>query len=178
MKNIEAVYDSYAPVVNFFGRDRIQQTIEEMTAKAETFLKSEQGAREKALYVQDMLVAHTVMDYFTDIKRLREFHPVDGVNSYKSTGYMVYWWLRRKPIQIPPCYEEKFAFINEKFAISLIHAFLIEAGMQSEQNGGNHFSAFYDSLYYYLKYRQYTAQDIEMILLSLRAGGSVSFREQ
>lgn len=170
MNNIEAVDSSYETVVNYFTEEKVQYRIEELFAKVDLFLES--GIVDKTnLYVSDELVTHVAMDYFTDIKRLKNFHPVERINEYKILAYEIFWWLRRKPIQIiAPCKEDT-VFVNEKFAVSrVIDFFSQEVENITSQIGVESVNSFYDTLYYYFKYRHYTAQDIEMILLAFKAG--------
>ena len=43
-----------------------------------------------------MLLGNTVMDYYTDMVRIKEFHPIEFTNVYKRIGYMVYWIFKKK----------------------------------------------------------------------------------
>ena len=170
MNKIEAVDSSYEQIVNYFTEEKIQERIEGLLAKVQLFLDS--GAVEKAnLYVSDDLVTHVVMDYFTDIKRLKNFHPIERINEYKILAYELFWWLRRKPIQIISTCKEDSIFANEKFAVSMVIDFFSdEIDKVSSQVGVESVNSFYDTLYYYFKYRHYTAQDIEIMLLAYKAG--------
>ena len=80
-----------------------------------------------------------MLDYFTDISRLKHFHQAKHINSLKVISYETYWLLRRKPIQI--LVETKKGFLN-----------------------------YLDSLFYYLKYRNYDAEMLEMMLMGFKAG--------
>lgn len=42
---------------------------------------------------------HAVLDYFTDINRLKHFHEISRTNLYKTKAYEISWLLRRRPIQ-------------------------------------------------------------------------------
>lgn len=170
MDKIEAVDSSYEPIINYFSAEKVQERIEELLEKVQCFLNS--GAVEKSsLYVSDDLVTHVVMDYFTDIKRLKNFHPIERTNEYKILAYELFWWLRRKPIQVVSSCKEDSIFVNEKFAVSMVIDFFAEEVQQvSSEIGVKSVNSFYDTLYYYFKYRHYTAQDIEMVLLAYKAG--------
>ena len=140
-----------------------------MLAEAEEFLAMLKIEQSKAR-INNFLLVHAVMDYFTDIARLKSFHPVDYVNKYKIIAYEVFWWLRRKPIQLIDKGEPDTVFINEKFAVSLILSVLDYDARDQSKDAQKYIDSFQDSLYYYFKFRHFTAQDIEMILLAFKAG--------
>ncbi|MCH5152253.1 MAG: hypothetical protein J1F65_06345 [Clostridiales bacterium] len=111
-----------------------------------------------------------LVDFFMDIGRLKEFHHIDRINSIKIVSYISYWFLRRKPIQVLSD-EDSLLYINEKFITLYILDFLMndERGniLDREEKG---LVAFREQLCYYLKYRHFDAQSIEMILMSFFAG--------
>ena len=71
-----------------------------------------------------------MLDYFTDISRLKHFHQAKHINSLKVISYETYWLLRRKPIQILVEDEtsDAMAFLNEKFVFSRIAKYLMGDG--------------------------------------------------
>lgn len=111
-----------------------------------------------------------LVDYFMDIGRLKEFHHIDHVNSIKIVSYISYWFLRRKPIQVLSD-ADSHLYINEKFITLYILDFLMNDHrgniLDREEKG---LVAFREQLFYYLKYRHFDAQSIEMILMSFFAG--------
>lgn len=118
---------------------------------------------------------HAILDYFTDISRLKKFHQIKRVNTFKVTAYQVNWLLRRKPIQIVRDEEEKLIYINEKFILSHIMARftnIIGYDFYSQLNPANKavIDGYIHSLFYYLKYRNCSSQVLEFALLSIGAG--------
>ena len=111
-----------------------------------------------------------LVDYFMDIGRLKEFHHIEHVNSIKIVSYITYWFLRRKPIQVLSD-ENSLLYVNEKFITLYILDFLMNEArgnlLDREEKG---LVAFREQLFYYLKYRHFDAQSIEMMLLSFFAG--------
>lgn len=111
-----------------------------------------------------------LVDYFIDIGRLKEFHNIDHVNSIKIVSYISYWFLRRKPIQVL-AYDDNLLYVNEKFIALYILDFLMnnERGniLDRTEKG---LVAFRNQLCYHLKYRNYNAQTIEMMLMSFFSG--------
>lgn len=120
--------------------------------------------------INDILLGYTLVDYFSDIDRLKIFHNIEHINSIKLISYTVYWLLRRKPIQLKSNRKE-LMHINERFALALVLDFL-------SSQGKNHLAirnesgleAFKELLYYFFKFRQFTAQDIELMLTAFFAG--------
>ena len=119
-------------------------------------------------------MSHAGLDYFTDISRLKHFHQAKHINSLKVISYETYWLLRRKPIQILVEDEtsDAMAFLNEKFVFSRIAKYLMGDGkrviLSPETKKG--FLNYLDSLFYYLKYRNYDAEMLEMMLMGFKAG--------
>lgn len=111
-----------------------------------------------------------LVDYFMDIGRLKEFHPIDHINSIKIVAYISYWFLRRKPIQVL-VYDDDLLYVNEKFITLYILDFLMndEKGniLDRAEKG---LEVFRNQLCYYLKYRKFDAQTIEMIIISFFSG--------
>lgn len=63
---------------------------------------------------ETMLSYDAIMDYFTDVYRLKEFHKIKNINMIKIVAYEVYWILKRKPIQIRGTeVNTKVVFANE-----------------------------------------------------------------
>ena len=98
----------------------------------------------------------------------------EEIDSLKVISYETYWLLRRKPIQILVEDEtsDAMAFLNEKFVFSRIAKYLMGDGkrviLSPETKKG--FLNYLDSLFYYLKYRNYDAEMLEMMLMGFKAG--------
>lgn len=174
MAKVESLYDSYHDIVEEFGRERIQNRFQDLLLEYEGYLKKHN------LTTQDVVIntyslQHAVLDYFTDISRLKKFHKIDRVNTFKITAYQVNWLLRRKPIQIIRDEEEKLVYVNEKFILSHIMSRfknLVGYDFYSQLKPENQkvILGYMDSLYYYLKYRNCSSQVLEFALLSIGAG--------
>ena len=96
-----------------------------------------------------------MLDYFTDISRLKHFHQAKHINSLKVISYETYWLLRRKPIQILVEDEtsDAMAFLNEKFVFSRIAKYLMGDGNGGIVGSEKRLSKFSGFAVYYLKYR-------------------------
>ena len=172
MNTIEKIYTNYDGLLEEFSEEVIQSRYAVFYEEIEEFAKS-LGIREK-IQISESLLSHAVLDYFTDISRLKHFHQAKHINSLKVISYETYWLLRRKPIQILVEDEtsDAMAFLNEKFVFSRIAKYLMGDGkrviLSPETKKG--FLNYLDSLFYYLKYRNYDAEMLEMMLMGFKAG--------
>lgn len=174
MAKVELLYESYHDIVEEFGRERIQNRFQDLLLEYERFLK-EQNLTDEDVVINTYSLMHAVLDYFTDISRLKKFHKINKINTFKITAYQVNWLLRRKPIQIIRDEEEKLVYINEKYILSHIMARftnLMGSDFYSTLNPENKkvILGYVDSLFYYLKYRNCSSQVLELALLSIGAG--------
>jgi hypothetical protein len=64
--------------------------------------------------INGRMLKEAVVDYFSDIVRVKEFHTIKNTNKAKIYGYMAYWLLRRKPIQVINNFNG-CEYINESF---------------------------------------------------------------
>lgn len=172
MKNIESIYLNYGELLEEFGDDVISSRYAFLYEEAEEFLRSQGMTGE--VTVNEVLMMHAVLDYFSDVSRLKKFHHINHINEIKVVAYESFWLLRRKPLQV--CaqgqQDDLLAFVNEKFVFSRIAAFLVKEhkNLVLKQEDKKSFVNYLDTLYYYLKYRQYDPQMLELMILGFKAG--------
>ena len=132
---------------------------------------SHNGYSESA-FVSETVLNHVVIDYFADIKRLKEFQHIETTNHLKIFAYTVYWILRHKPIQIAVEADEKYAFINEEYCSDLIRMFLFDDpdNVSILKRDEESINEFIDTMRYYFCYRDVNPQCIELMLVSFKAG--------
>lgn len=107
-----------------------------------------------------------ICDYFQDIVRLKNFHPVENANLKKILAYGSYWFLRKHPVQIiDDNIDKKGLFINEKIVISVIFSCIQEDGGIDDIS-----DVLIAHFMYVLKYRIYTAQSIELFIDGIMRG--------
>lgn len=135
---------------------------------------------EPYLEINETILHHTIMDYFADIFRLKEFHNIEHANKSKILAYEIYWILRRKPLQIQQVTTDEksevenknLAFANEGFAVTLLaNEFLAPKGqtpMGEEKETA--FLGLLDHLYYHFKYRLTDKQNLETMLCAFEVG--------
>lgn len=176
MNNIENVYMNYRNIINEFTEDRVMDRYRILHQEIKEFLES--AAIEKKVRVDEVILMHAVLDYYSDVSRQKQFHKVDHINDMKSIAYETFWFLRRKPLQILENEEqsELLAFVNEKFAFSRIAYFLVGSGKGAvlDEEHKKAFLNYLDTFYYFLKYRNVDAQMLELMIMGFKAGVMVA----
>ena len=170
MKNIhkDFIYDE--DLVQYIAKDdKFKSRYEAIYTDMEVFLRAF-GYDEQAS-VNELILEYVLVDYFVDVQRLKTFHRLDHINSYKVVAYTAYWLLKRRPIQLLVANEKTLIDINEKFVLAYILDFLSTVeGESLAVNDTDSIQAYKESLLYYLKFRCDSAASLEMILLAFQAG--------
>lgn len=173
MGKIENLYDDYSDILAEFGKDRINNRFQNFCTAYQEFVVVSHIENDVTLNSFSLL--HAVLDYFTDISRLKKFHKIEHTNSFKIVAYEISWLLRRKPIQILKDETEELVYVNEKFVLSYVMSYFTKLvgsdfydGLR--ENNKRVIDGYVNSLYYYLKYRNCNSQTLEFALLSLGAG--------
>ncbi|MDR0426419.1 MAG: hypothetical protein LBH24_04515 [Clostridiales bacterium] len=122
---------------------------------------------EDKVCVNNDLLHRFILDYFADIARLKDFHKtIKRVSVKKIVAYSVYWFLRRKPVQIIGPIDEKNIYINEKIALTVTLSTLEANGMIN----GDIDESFLTHFYYHLRYRVFTPQTLEIMIDAMMRG--------
>lgn len=168
---------SYKLILEYFGEETIRDRYRFLYDKMKAYIdERELNAK---LSVNNGMLQQAIMDYFTDIFRLKEFHRIEHVNKAKIVAYESYWLLRRKPIQAVvniPDYSDvqspKIVFANEGFITTMISNELLMPNeiepLSPEKE--DILMTFLDHLYYYLKYRNVDKQALETFLYAYDTG--------
>lgn len=166
---------TYIEMVEAMGEERLHEKFLEIRASINHFI-------EEAGYIgncecDDRILMNLLMDYFADIYRNKQFHGVEWVRTEKSFAFLIYWILRRKPIQfIRYSDDERDIYVNERFAAFLM---LNECMMCGENKivgaeGKQKLDEYINLLFYYFKYRDCTPQALELAIVSFKMGTLVS----
>lgn len=163
--------DTYRSLIKKIGEKAINEFMAFLQEQCEHFL---QGASYKGSVVcNDRILFHAILDYYSDIERLKQFHPVENVRTNKVFAYIAYWILRRKPLQfVTNNIEETDIFVNERFAMFLvINECLLEGvnyalGVDEQKK----FDEYLDFLFYYFKYRECSPQALELLIETFKMG--------
>lgn len=174
MKNLKFEYVPNKDIIDLFGEEKIRDRFDTLYSELECFLSQEKLA--DCVSISKLLLSEVIIDYFNDIKRIKDFHTsIEKANSEKVIAYTSYWFLQRKPLQVidsSVVKSQKLSTINERFVLQYICSYLSarerETHLLLRKNVGlKNFSSF---LMYYLIYRLYNAQSLEMILTAFMAG--------
>lgn len=163
-------YD-YEELIEHFGEEKIKSRYTTLEGYLKIFIERSQF-KDKVRISYGML-NQAVVDYFSDIDRLKNFHHIERINFIKIHAYSAYWLLRRKPIQIIEEDEDsEMAFINENFVASYLLQFLRgeDYGVVIKMDDRVDYDEFVENLKYVLRYRMVTAQMLETFLESYKAG--------
>lgn len=128
---------------------------------------------ENMVSVSEDVLRHVIVDYFVDIDRLKEFQEIEKVHLSKIYSYLAYWILRHKPMQILKERDvEELVFVNERFVAYMIRSYLFNnpANVPILDNQKEDVDNFIDTMLYYFQYRDYSAKNIEIMLLAFQAG--------
>ena len=95
------------------------------------------------------------------------------MHASKIYAYLSYWILRHKPLQI--VVKENVAdvvFVNEEFVGYLIRSYLFSEpkNVPILENVREVVDNFVDTMIYFFQYREYTAKNIEIMILAFQAG--------
>lgn len=173
MDKISILYDDYSDIVSEFGKHRIQERFQDLCVAYNKFI--EERKINEYVRLNSFTLMHAVLDYFTDISRLKKFHKIKRTNSFKIIAYELSWLIRRKPLQILEDDKEELVYINEKFILSYVMSYFTQlVGFdfydKLEEKNKKAIDGYIDSFYYYLKYRNCSSQALEFALLSFGAG--------
>ena len=81
MYNIDNVYIHYDELVEIVGEDTIRRRIEQIALEMKKFL--ENWNLEDLAYIKEMILTHAIMDYFSDIQRLKDYQKIEQINEVK-----------------------------------------------------------------------------------------------
>lgn len=162
---------NYNEIIGYFSEETIADRFKYLYDKMQEYI-NERG-QQAYLLVNEAILHQVVMDYFTDIYRLKKFHQIENINITKIIAYEVFWLLRRKPLQIcRETTEPKLVFANEGFlTVFIAHELLIPEEtepLSAEQE--ERFLKYLKHINYHLKYRTMDKQCLEAMFYSFEIG--------
>lgn len=171
MNNIENTYVKYDELVAKVGQNVIEQRIKQISQEMLDFLSI--NHLEDVAYIHEMALTHAIMDYFSDVERLKDYQKIEHINDIKIKAYETFWLLQRKPLQLKKQLEDdKFLYINEKFLLTRLTSFMLAEDINKPIVGEKSiaYKNFLNTLLYNLKFRRCDKQSLELMLLAFKAG--------
>lgn len=162
---------NYKYLVNKFGEEKISSRYEWLYNLMNDYIHA-RGYEDKVIISNDVL-SHVVVDYFVDIDRLKQFQEIEKVHPSKIYAYTSYWLLRHKPLQITVTEARaEVAFVNEEFTCNFLRSYLFSEpeNVSILDNQREAVENFVATMLYYFQYRDYSAKNIEIMILAFQAG--------
>lgn len=163
--------DDYGALIRKVGENTFDEFMRFLQEQAEQFIS--EASYEKCVVCNDRILIHVLLDYYSDIERLKDFHGIEFIRTNKVFAYVAYWILRRKPLQfVSDNIEETDIFVNERFALFLVmNECLLEGVDYALENTGKvKFDEYIDFLLYYFKYRECSPQALELLIETFKMG--------
>ena len=85
MNNIENTYVKYDDLVAVVGENVIRSRIEQISQEMLELIKANNLV--DVVYVHQMALTHAVMDYFSDVQRLKDYQKIEHINEIKIKAY-------------------------------------------------------------------------------------------
>lgn len=166
---------NYQELLREVGEQNFDSRFGELLKQISAFL--DEAEYDENVVCNERILYHVLLDYYADIARLKDFHEIRHTKTDKKFAYLIYWIIKRKPIQFREFSdEEKDIFVNERFCCYLlINECLLQSGDASINTNLNEekmiiFDRYIDMLLYYFKYRQINAQMIELVIETFKVG--------
>lgn len=166
---------NYQELIQQIGEENFASRFDELLKQIRAFL--EEAEYDESVRCNERILYHVLLDYYSDIIRLKEFHNITNIKTDKFISYLLFWFLKRKPIQMEKFSdEEKDIFVNERFACTLlINECLSDSGIgkidtRLDNFKREHYEHYVDLLLYYFKYRMVNPQVIELAIESFKVG--------
>ncbi len=163
--------DSYRELLEKIGPEKFQSRLRELMESAQSFIG--QAGYGDSVQCNERIMTNALLDYYSDIFRLEEFHSIEHPRTDKIFAYTVAWIVRRKPLQFVRCDdEERDMFVNERFAVFLMINECLTQGEKKfvPDKYRNKLDEYVKLLLYYFKYRDCNPQAIELAIESFKMG--------
>ncbi len=163
--------NDYKDLLSMIDTRDFKTRYSQLKQTAEEFIKN--AGFVNTVYCNERILAQVLLDYYTDIMRLKEFHDIKRVRTEKIFAYTIAWIVRRKPLQYvkDDDIQERDIFVNERFAAYLlINECLCCGEKQVSYEHKNDLDEYIDLLLYYFKYRECNPKVLELAIASFKMG--------
>jgi len=115
--------------------------------------------------VEETILRDAIIDHAVDIKRLKDFHEITEINKPKFWAYLIFWYCRRKPIQVVGAGKQGLlSYVNEFVITTIFSKEILEERGLHEDDTSEKQREFFRLLIYNLRYRNFNAQSLELAL--------------
>ena len=84
-------------IYNTVGRDKYEERVKSLVDAAQQFI--DEAGYGDVVVCNSRIMNMVVLDYYSDIVRLKDFHGIEFVRQEKIWAYTIAWIIRRKPLQ-------------------------------------------------------------------------------
>lgn len=161
--------NTYIPLLEE-NEKKIRERFVELKRTAEDFIKT--SGFDGVVMCNERILMQVILDYFSDIERLKNFHGIERTRTEKIFAYTIGWIVRRKPLQYTCDTDlEKDIYVNERFAAFLMlnHCLCCGEEVIGVENK-KELDEYIDLILYYFKYRECNPQVIELAIESFKLG--------
>ena len=165
----------YQELIHKIGEKRFDSRFKELLKQINAFL--DEAKYDNNVQCNERILYHVLLDYYSDIVRLKDFHDIQYTKTDKVMAYLIHWIVRRKPIQLKEFSDnEKDIFVNERFACyKMINECLLQPveenlSIKLSPEEITLYDKYIDLLLYYFKYRQVSPQVIELLIETFKIG--------
>jgi hypothetical protein len=183
------VYDSYTDLYEKHDKE-IERFADLLKSQAKDFYENRKvggfSISDITHPANGILIDDIVLNTISDLVRIKAYHKVETPTRYKYAAYIGFWWQRSKPFlcklgnytefpelnddTLDSLFLELCKSVNELFITDVMLS-LIKIkptnGFCADIKKTVAFADIKDSLYYFLKYRHYSAQGLELFLKGL-----------
>ena len=163
--------ETYVELLSEVGEENFASRFDELLKLIDKFLN--EAGYKNSVTCNERILYHVLLDYYSDIARLKDFHSIMHTKSDKVMAYLIFWIVRRKPIQFSEfTEEEKDIFVNERFACFLLVNECLWKDPNYKLSGDEleEVDRYIELLLYYFKYRPIHPQVIELMIESFKIG--------
>lgn len=157
-------------IKEYFTDEYIENLGTLLYAQAELFIESRELS--EFVYINEPIYQLFLIDMLVDLARLKGFHEIEKLNYAKLMAYAASWWIKRKPIQLKETCPEKYIYMNEEFARTLlIHAAgCMENNVWVKAADLDEIEKTLDHILYHLKFRNTNPQTLELLVVGFKGG--------
>ena len=175
-------FSNYEYLVKAFSEEKIKGRYDFIKQLMEIFIQTE-GIGDY-VYINSSNLEHMIMDYFSDVYRLKEFHEIQKINEDKITAYTIFWILKRSPIQVKKEFADDSSFdspahINEKFVTGYLQSYLFSDDYFTSllEDKQRLHEEFFKVFCYSCKFRDLNVYAINMAITAYRAGRAFQYSQ-